>query len=92
MFNEAAPRADDVWLNFVAVDSGFKTAQVGTQPRHWAFVPGSQAIALNSSNVWGDANDSQLRYAHTDATRERIWSDARDTPEGRSGTNLRPGS
>ncbi|WP_158597334.1 hypothetical protein [Microbacterium telephonicum] len=83
-FLQHAPRADDIWIDFVAAEAGYPTAQVAVAPAHWAFVPGSQVVTLNSSNVWADANDSQLRDTHTPRSYARIWSDARNSTEGRA--------
>ncbi|MFT3798448.1 hypothetical protein [Microbacterium sp.] len=74
-FLDAAPAADDVWIHSAAVRHGYRTRQLTAVAEHWPFVPGSQKVALNYSNVFGGENDPQLRNSHSAATRARIWED-----------------
>jgi hypothetical protein len=76
-FLDLAPTADDIWLHRVGVQIGIRTRQVGDEPRHWWFLPGSQVSGLNAVNVWDGGNDRQMAVAHTDLTRSRIRGDLR---------------
>ena len=56
-FTERAPRADDIWLNWVALRSGIPIRQLATMPRDFRSLPGTQVQALAQENVVGGGND-----------------------------------
>lgn len=66
-FLDRAPMADDVWLHRVAVAAGYPTVQTSSHPRHFPFVPGTQASGLYFTNQWGGENDSQVARTYTEA-------------------------
>lgn len=70
LFMDICPGADDIWLHWVALRSGFRTRQVGMIPRHFPMIPGSQATALSTTNVGLERNDQWIRalYATPDVT------------------------
>lgn len=72
-FSTRAPRADDVWLNFVAFDAGFVARQVGLVPRHFPTVPGSQAVALANANIAGRENDQQIDATYSGDSIHRLY-------------------
>lgn len=59
-FCNTAPRADDLWLHWVALRSGTAVRQISSTPRHFPFIPGTQETSLVSSNVGAGANDVQI--------------------------------
>ena len=59
-FLESCPRADDIWLHWVALRSGVPVAQVEDRPRHFLAVPGTQVSSLTASNVHQGGNDRQV--------------------------------
>lgn len=75
-FLELAPKADDVWLHYTEVAHGWRIRQVTDQSQNYPFVPATQSIALNATNVFEGGNDRQLAACHTEATRSRIAADA----------------
>ena len=59
-FLQRCPRADDVWLNVVALRLGTKVKQVSARSRHFPLVHRSQQQALQQHNVQAGGNDAQL--------------------------------
>lgn len=76
-FLELAPKADDVWLHFVEVLHGWRIRQVGEQSKNYPFVPATQSVALNATNVFAGGNDRQLAACHSEVTRGRVAEDAK---------------
>lgn len=64
-FLATAPRSDDVWLHYTAVTNGYRIRQLSAAPRHFPWIPGSQTVALFSTNQHQGGNDPQLRATHT---------------------------
>ena len=52
-FVARAPRADDIWLHWVALRSGIPVRQLSPVPRHFPYIPGTQAQTLVQENVDG---------------------------------------
>lgn len=59
-FLDCAPRADDIWLNMVALRTGVGVAQVRALPLPILTVPSTQRTKLSHENVTGNLNDQQL--------------------------------
>ncbi|MEF7613958.1 hypothetical protein V4F39_08555 [Aquincola sp. MAHUQ-54] len=59
-FTACCPRADDIWLNLVALRAGIAVRQVRPRGRLFYKLPGTQAQGLAQGNVWGGGNDAQL--------------------------------
>lgn len=81
-FASRAPRADDVWLNFVALREGVPIRQIGIIPRHFPIVPGTQLHTLVSSNVQGSANDRQLADTFSRGAVRALYDRATSIQEG----------
>lgn len=64
-FEHTAPRADDVWLHWVALRTNRTVRQVSPQPQHFPFIPGSQTDALTHENVGQNGNDVQIAALYT---------------------------
>ncbi|SKB61851.1 hypothetical protein SAMN05660473_01614 [Arthrobacter sp. 49Tsu3.1M3] len=60
-FLDSCPRADDIWLKWVALRAGIPVRQIGPVPRHFPIIPGSQAQSLMSTNVGDNQNDHCIR-------------------------------
>ena len=56
-FLQSCPRADDIWLKWVALRAGIPVRQIGPVPRHFPIIPGSQGQTLMSTNVGENQND-----------------------------------
>lgn len=66
-FERTAPRADDVWLHWVALQMRRPVRQLSSRPRHFPFIPGSQtAGGLVLENVRASGNDEQIAALYTD--------------------------
>ena len=63
-FQDVAPKADDVWLNWVAMRAGVRVRQVRSAPQNYSTVMSTQRTTLLSSNVQESANDLQIRQAY----------------------------
>jgi hypothetical protein len=59
-FSDCCPKADDIWLNAVALRHGFQVRQLQDEASDFPEIPGSQGQALWPSNQFGGANDRQL--------------------------------
>lgn len=75
-FLELAPKADDVWIHWVEVRHGWRVRQVADRSRNYAFVPATQTVALNATNVFQGGNDRQLAACHDAATLAKVADDA----------------
>ena len=71
-FRETCPRADDIWLNYLAVEHQIPIAQVAQESLHFAMIPGTQATSLSASNVFEGQNDEQIKSTFQPSTLERI--------------------
>jgi hypothetical protein len=56
-FLARCPRADDIWLHWVALRAGIEVRQLAAKPVHFPIIPGTQAQSLMAENVVGGAND-----------------------------------
>jgi hypothetical protein len=66
-FRATCPRADDIWLHWVALRSGRLVRQLSPTPQHFPVIPGSQADALMNHNVDSGGNDEQLRALYDES-------------------------
>ena len=72
-FRDVCPRADDVWLHWVALRTGTPVRQVSRHPQHFPVIRGSQKVTLMSGNVHDGGNDTQIGalYEPQDVSRLR---------------------
>ncbi|WP_144825889.1 glycosyltransferase family 2 protein [Micrococcus luteus] len=70
-FMATCPKADDVWLNRVALQIGVKVRQIRNRPRVFPTLMSTQETSLLSVNVGRSANDEQLArtYSQSDLAR-----------------------
>jgi hypothetical protein len=67
-FRASCPRADDIWLHWVALRTSRPVRQISPTPRHFPVVPGSQSdTSLMKHNVGAGGNDEQIQALYTDA-------------------------
>ncbi|MWV60590.1 glycosyltransferase family 2 protein [Rathayibacter sp. VKM Ac-2754] len=64
-FLKRSPRADDVWLHYVAVTSGRTIRQVGLRPKKFPEAARTQKQALHRSNTALSQNDLQIEATYT---------------------------
>lgn len=74
-FAEAAPRADDVWINAVAARAGIRGRWNGRRVWAWSY-PRSQAEALHHDNTGRGGNDVQFARSYEGLALERVMTDA----------------
>lgn len=66
--------ADDIWLNWVAVNAGFEVRQVRSRPVKLVSVPWTQRQRLGTANVLGGNNDAVFQALYSDSDRRRVFS------------------
>lgn len=77
-FRRLAPRADDVWLHRVAVESGTAPSVVGRYDHHDVLhMPIGDGPTLAADNVDEGGNDRQIRAAWPDRLVEAVIADRR---------------
>ena len=59
-FMDVTPRADDIWLHWLALRSGFAVRQIGRMPLDFPTIPGTNASALLWENVHESGNDKVI--------------------------------
>lgn len=89
-FVERASRADDIWLNWVALRSGIPIRQLATMPRDFRSIPGTQAQSLVQENVLGGGNDHMIGNLYEAADVEAL-SRARADHDSSAGARAFPG-
>lgn len=77
-FLDSCPRADDIWLHWVALRTGVPVGQVESRPRHFLAVPGTQDSSLTASNVHEGGNDRQIAAVYGPADVAAITQAAAD--------------
>ncbi len=70
-FVDCCPRADDIWLHYVALTAGVAVRQLDRAPVHFASVP-NEGEALSIGNVALGGNDSQIVATYDPVTIERM--------------------
>jgi hypothetical protein len=71
-FRETCPRADDIWLTYLAIEHRIPISQVDQKSLHFDVIPGTQVTSLNASNVFEGQNDQQIKSTFQPSTLERI--------------------
>ena len=67
-FRETCPRNDDLWLTFQSIEHGVGIGLVTDTCLHFDLLPGSQEVALHSTNVFEQQNDVQIRQTFLPST------------------------
>jgi hypothetical protein len=83
-FLERSPRADDIWLHWVALQENIRIRQILPTARHFPYIPGTQKQTLIAENVGQGANDLRIAELYSRSDIEVLTAAARkgDTPEG----------
>ncbi|KQX74272.1 hypothetical protein ASD10_03220 [Aeromicrobium sp. Root472D3] len=68
-FLTKAPRADDVWLNSIAIENRYRTRQVRPQASSVRAIPGTGGESLALHNVDLGLNDRQIELCYTSTHR-----------------------
>lgn len=71
-FLECSPRADDIWLHYVAISSGIQARQITRVPIHFPIVPETQDSGLMNENVALSRNDEQITRTYNDAATRKL--------------------
>ena len=79
-FLELAPRADDIWLNALAIRNGYRRRVVDAAGQHLTVYPQSQEHALHNENVSEGKNDTQLAAVFGPDDIAAVASDNTNTP------------
>lgn len=79
-FMQVCPKADDIWLNLMALRADVRVVQLRRTATDFPEIPGSQAVALWRTNQFNGANDLQIRATYSQADFERLRADC--GPEG----------
>ncbi len=79
-FTALTPRADDIWLNALAIRNGYRRRVIGAAGQHLTIYPRSQEQALHNENVTGGGNDPQLAAVFGPDDVACIAADLADTP------------
>ena len=66
-FISRCPRADDIWLHWVAIREGVLIRQIAPRARHFPYVPGTQEQTLVEENVHQGANDVRIAALYTES-------------------------
>jgi hypothetical protein len=74
LFRKTTPKADDVWLTFVAVTSGFPVRQIRSAPVVPKTILGEETLALRKTNVVGgiDGGGNDQQFAETFGDKPRL--------------------
>ena len=71
-FLERAPKADDVWLHWVAVRYEIRMRQIFRRAQLPPATPGTQQVSLMTENVAGGRNDRYIRALYDEPDISRI--------------------
>ncbi len=71
-FTKKCPRADDVWLHYMAVENSIGVRQIRPRGRHYPVVVRSQVEKLQNENVAAQGNDRQILATYPGPIIEKI--------------------
>lgn len=75
-FLEKSPKADDIWVNVLALRAGLKARKIDHQGMTFISIPRTQKIALHHQNVSGNLNDTQLAASISQQELDLVAQDA----------------
>lgn len=81
-FVDTCPRADDVWLNVLALRNAYPVKQVLPVSLHFDTIRGTQRQALLLENHRADGNDAQIRKTYTASDLAELCGPATATDVG----------
>ncbi|VXC53973.1 conserved hypothetical protein [Arthrobacter sp. 9V] len=79
-FMAVTPRADDIWLNALAIRNGYRRHVIGAAGQHLTIYPRSQEQALHNENVSEGKNDTQLAAVFGPDDIASVAADLANTP------------
>lgn len=71
-FVDVCPKADDIWLHWVALRLGIKIRQISGTAHHFPIIPGTQRTGLVHQNVAQGGNDHWIRQIYAGGDVEAI--------------------
>lgn len=75
IFLDKCPKADDVWLHFVAYKNDYKIKQLTNRSIHFLTINNTQHLGLMNVNVWESQNDKQIKNTYSNEDMQKIYSD-----------------
>ncbi|WP_174507951.1 glycosyltransferase family 2 protein [Klebsiella oxytoca] len=72
-FLDVCPKADDVWLHYIALREGFKIKQLTRKSVHFMTVDNTQHLGLMNSNVDMSHNDIQINKTYTRSDMLKVY-------------------
>lgn len=66
-FRQHSIRADDIWVNNVALRNGIRARQVFSSPKHFRLIPRTTESSLEQVNVHQGGNDRMLSHVYSEA-------------------------
>ena len=72
-FINKCPRADDVWLHYIAYVNNYKVMQLKKTSAHFLIVNNTQHLGLMNTNVLMNQNDSQIMNTYSLKDMENIF-------------------
>ncbi|HBU9620617.1 glycosyltransferase family 2 protein, partial [Escherichia coli] len=72
-FINKCPRADDVWLHYIAYVNNYKVMQLKKTSAHFLIVKNTQHLGLMNTNVLMNQNDSQIMNTYSLKDMENIF-------------------
>lgn len=64
-FESICPKADDIWLHWVALQTQTRIRQVSKVAHHFPMIPGTQSTGLRQANVADGGNDECLQRLYS---------------------------
>ncbi len=72
-FSQKCPKADDIWLNYIAIIHGIPVRQAFNTALHFPMIPFSQGAGLKNYNVDLDGNDPQIAAVYDSTVINKIF-------------------
>lgn len=74
-FLDKCPKADDIWLHYIAYKNGYKVKQLTNRSIHFLTINNTQHLGLMNANVWDNQNDIQINNTYSSDDMTAIYAD-----------------